>query len=147
MKRKSGILAAGTLTGLVIIIILIFGIGGLNAAENNATALPPAANALTGKQSTVETANSDSLQAWQTYSRELETAVEMLQIRERQYQAELNAANETILQLQDKINAANSAPAAYGYEEYDDEDQDDDDHDDDHDDDDHDAHEDHEDDD
>lgn len=141
MNRKSGILAAGTLTGLVVIIILVFGMGSLNAAENNSTVLPPAANALTGEQPTADTTNSESLQAWQTYSGELENAVETLQTREGQYQAELNVANQTILQLQDQINAANGAPAAY------DDDHDDKDHDDDHDENDHDEHEDHEDDD
>ncbi len=131
MNRKSGILAAGTLTGLVVIIILVFGMSGLNAAENNSTALPPVVEPLTVDQPAVDATHSESLQAWQTYSSDLEKAVETLQTREGQYQAELNAANETILQLQDQINTANSAPAS--------DDHDDHDHDDDHD-----AHEEHE---
>lgn len=118
MNRKSGILAAGTLTGLVLIIILIFGMSGLNAAENNSTTLPSAADAIVVDQPTANTTNSETLQAWQTYSSELENTVETLQRREGQYQAELNTANETILQLQDQINAANSAPAAFEHDEH-----------------------------
>jgi len=119
MNRKSGILAAGTLTGLVVIIILVFGMGGLNAAENNSTALPPTSDAIVVDQPTADTTNSESLQTWQTYSSELENAVETLQTREGQYQAELNAANETIIQLQDQINTANSAPVFSEHEDHD----------------------------
>ncbi len=105
MNRKSGILAAGTLTGLVLIIILIFGMSGLNAAENNSTTLPSAADAIVVDQPTANTTNSETLQAWQTYSSELENTVETLQKREGQYQAELNAANDHELGEHDQHEA------------------------------------------
>ena len=110
MNRTKAILAAGTITGLLLLTILALGLGDLQAKSAGDTAVPP---------STVEVqlpptngmTNEEALQAWQTYCAELEQTVRTMQERETAYQQQLDAANQTILQLQDQVNSANSAPA------------------------------------
>lgn len=132
MNRTRGILAAGTLTGLVIITLLALGFGNLRAAGGGETAVS-APNTATIELPTPDTAiqgNEEALQAWQQYSAELEQTVRTMQEREAAYQTQLDAANQTILQLQNDINSANSAPVHYDdddryeHEEHEDEDDD-----------------------
>lgn len=111
MDRTKGILAAGTFTGLVLITALVLGFGNFRAksVEDAAAPLsaaeisPPATDGIKIEQ---------ALQEWQTYSAELEQTVRTMQKRETAYQQQLDAANQTILQLQNEINGANNAPIA-----------------------------------
>jgi len=115
MNRTKGILAAGTLTGLVLITLLALGFGNLRATGDSATAVPTTAISTTTTDlplpETGSLTNEEALQAWQEYSAQLEQTVRTMQEREAAYQTQLDAANQTILQLQNDINSANSAPA------------------------------------
>lgn len=113
MNRKKGILAAGTFTGLVLITLLALGFGNLQAKSVADTAVAPAAAEVVLPETNGMT-NEQALQAWQDYSAQLENTVQTMQERDATYQQQLEAANQTILQLQDQINSANSAPAFYG---------------------------------
>lgn len=113
MDRKKGILAAGTFTGLVLITLLALGFGNLQAKSAEDTAVAPAAVEVMLPETNGMTA-AEALQAWQDYSTELEQTVLTMQDRDAAYQQQLDAANQTILQLQDQINSVNSAPATYG---------------------------------
>jgi hypothetical protein len=110
MNRTKSILAAGTFTALVLITLLALGFGNLQAksADTSTTGeiqLPQTIDQTSGM--TPEQA----VQAWQDYSSQLEQTVRTMQTRETAYQQQLDAANLTILQLQDQINSINSAPA------------------------------------
>ena len=124
MNRKKGILAAGTLTGLVLITILGLGFGNLGALDSGGsdnTAVPqliPQEPQIT----TTDPAAEEAVQAWQAYSTELEQTVRVLQERENTYQANIEAANATIVNLQDQVNSVNSAASGgASYEEHEDE--------------------------
>ena len=127
MNRTKGILTAGTLTGLVLVTLLALGFRGVNSQAEDATAVPeiivqpvvsPAAD------------GSQAAPGDQSYTQQLETALTSMQAREATYRTQLDAANQTIVQLQDQINADRaaqtaSASANSAYAEY----EDDDDHD------------------
>lgn len=143
MNRTKGILAAGTLTGLVLITILALGFGNLRADRNADVAAETAVSpvnvpaATTASSAAGAQINEEAVQAWQQYSAELEETVRTMQTREAAYQAQIEAANQTILQLQDSINTANSGASFYDDDDddrYDDHDNDHDDHDEDDDD-------------
>ena len=119
MNRKKGILAAGTFTGLVLITLLALGFGGLGASAESKTAVPQEATALP-QEPTTNLTTDEALQAWQQYSAELEQTVQTLQDRESTYAAQIEAANQTILQLQDQINSSNSAASSAAYQDDDD---------------------------
>lgn len=117
MDRTKGILAAGTFTGLVLITTLVLGFGNLRAksVEDAAVTLtaaeitPPPTDGIEIEQ---------ALQEWQTYSADLEQTVHTMQERETAYQQQLDAANQTIMQLQNEINRANNAPVTSFSEEH-----------------------------
>jgi TolA-binding protein len=112
-KRLKNVLAAGALTGLVLATIMAFAwrdAGRANATptekQNTTTTTPP------------ETQGVDALQA---ENEQLRSALETMQMREQQYQAQLEAANRSILQLQDAAsNTVNvdhkDEDEAYGHE-------------------------------
>ena len=114
MTRLKGILAAGSLTGLILITVIVLSVRNANAAAEPASA--PVIT--TQDQPATSLTGEEAVQAWQTYSGELENTVRVLQDREAQYQAELDAANATILQLQDQINSANQMTSNRDYEEH-----------------------------
>lgn len=111
MNRTRSILAAGTLTGLILLTLLALGFAW-PAAEDQATSAattlqiePPApADAASANAATANAAT--AVQEWQAYSAELESAVRTLQQREAAYQSELQAANQTIETLQNEVNNA-----------------------------------------
>lgn len=110
MNRTKGILAAGSLTGLVLITVLALGFSGLGAwgtGEAETAVTEPTPTIIQEPQ--VDQNASETVRAWQKYGRDLETTVQTMQEREAQYQAEIEAANQTILQLQDQVNSANAA--------------------------------------
>ena len=114
MTRLKGILAAGTLTGLILITVIVLSVRNASAAaEPSSTPL-----ITTQDQPATDLAGEEAVQAWQTYSAELENTVRVLQDREAQYQAELEAANATILELQDQLNTANQMASNRDYEEH-----------------------------
>lgn len=110
MNRTKGILAAGSLTGLVIITMLALGFSSIGASwgggEETAVTEP---TPIVIQEPQPEQDASKAVRAWQKYGRELESTVQTMQQREGQYQAEIEAANQTILQLQDQVNGANAA--------------------------------------
>lgn len=105
MDRKKGILAAGTLTGLVLITLLALGFGNLGATADNATAVSQQPQIVT-----TDPAAQDAVQAWQEYSAGLEQTVRTLQERENAYQSQIDSANQTIVNLQGQVNIAGSNP-------------------------------------
>lgn len=114
MNRTKGILAAGTLTGLVIITLLGLGFGNLGALTDNSstdsgTAVPQVVVPQEPQVNTTDPAAEEAVKAWQDYSAELEQTVRTLQERENAYQSQIDAANDTIVNLQDQINSTNSA--------------------------------------
>ncbi len=108
MNRHKGILAVGAFTGLIFITLLALGLGSLGAVADGGTAVPQEANQLPQSQTT-NLAADEALKAWQQYSAELEETVRTMQNREGTYQSQIDIANQTILQLQDQINATDSA--------------------------------------
>jgi len=114
MNRLKGMIAAGTLTGLILITVVVLSIRNANAAAEAISA------PLTITQNQPDTAltGQEAVQAWQTYSAELENTIRVMQDREAQYQAELEAANATILQLQDQINSTNQTTSYREHEEH-----------------------------
>lgn len=123
MNRKKGILAAGTLTGLVLITILGLGFGNLGALANGGTdTAVPQQIPQEPQISTTDPAAEEAVQAWQDYSAELEQTVKVMQEREAAYQSQLNQANGTIVNLQDQINSSNSAASSGGSASHDDDD-------------------------
>jgi hypothetical protein len=110
MNRVKGILAAGSLTGLVIITMLALGFSSIGAwgTDEAATAVAePTTTVIQEPQ--IDQNASETVKAWQQYGSELESTVQTMQQREAQYQAQIDAANQTILQLQDQVNGANAA--------------------------------------
>lgn len=127
MNRTKGILAAGTLTGLVIITLLGLGFGNLSALTGNssdsATAVPQEVIPQEPQVNTTDPAAEEAVKAWQDYSAELEQTVRTMQERESAYQQQIDAANNTIVNLQDQINTTNSAAASSSGAYYDDDDE------------------------
>lgn len=117
MNRIKGILAAGTLTGVVLITVLVLGLGNLNAQQNDVQTTPdivvqPMAMP---DNSTTAVTNTQDAQALQTYAQQLETALQTMQEREAAYQAQIDTANQTVIQLQDQLNAQIQAQPAVVY--------------------------------
>jgi hypothetical protein len=115
MNRTKGILAAGTLTGLVIITLLGLGFGNLGAlasGSNESDTAVPQVLPQEPQISTADPAAQDAVQAWQAYSAELEQTVRTLQERENAYQSQIATANQTIVNLQGQANSAASAASS-----------------------------------
>ncbi|MCA9872538.1 MAG: hypothetical protein KC441_02755 [Anaerolineales bacterium] len=113
MDRIKGILAASTLTGIILITVLVLGFGNIRAL--NQSALPPtvminpsALNDGAANTAVAQTSPQD-VQDLQAYAQQLEGALQVMQNREAAYQAQINTANQTVLQLQDQINNQNAA--------------------------------------
>ena len=123
MNRTKGILAAATLTGLVLITLLALGlrsVGAGSAVGGGKEVTNPARIEI--QQPVDSAATNEALESWQTYSSDLENTVQILQEREAAYQLQIEAANEAILQLQDQVNDANATinqqgAAAASYED------------------------------
>ena len=114
MNRLKGMIAAGTLTGLILITVVVLSIRNANAAAE-ADSAPVI---LTQNQPDASLNGEEAVQAWQTYSAELENTIRVMQDREGQYQTELEAANTTILDLQDQLNNANQTASYREHDEY-----------------------------
>jgi hypothetical protein len=110
MNRTKGILAAGSLTGLVLVTILALGFPdtGANSDNDQETAVSEP-TPIVIQQPETDSNKNKAIQAWQTYSSDLENTVKTMQQREEAYRAQIEAANQTILQLQDEVNSANAA--------------------------------------
>ena len=123
MNRKKGILAAGTLTGLVLITILGLGFGNLGALASGGSSDTAVQQEIPQQRQvdTTDPAAAEAVQAWQDYSSELEQTVRVMQEREAAYQSQLDQANNTIVNLQDQVNTSNSAASSSGAN-YDDDD-------------------------
>ena len=123
MNRKKGILAAGTLTGLVLITILGLGFGNLGALASGGSSDTAVQQEIPQQPQVDSTdpAAAEAVQAWQDYSSELEQTVRVMQEREAAYQSQLDQANNTIVNLQDQVNTSNSAASSSGAN-YDDDD-------------------------
>ncbi|RMD53135.1 MAG: hypothetical protein D6835_01310 [Candidatus Thermofonsia bacterium] len=103
MDRMKRILTAGTLTGLVLIIALVFGFGRIKANGNEAAITPEiVVNPVVMPDGTAVDLSSPEGQA--AYTQQLEATLQVMQAREAAYQQQIDAANQTILQMQDQIN-------------------------------------------
>lgn len=140
MNRVKGILAAGTLTGLVLVTVLALGFKSVKSQTQESTAVPeiivqpiiesatmPASDAAT------ITGSSQPTNTEQSYIQQLEETLTIMQGREAVYRDQIDAANQTILQLQDQINADRTAQATFNssvssYHENDDDHEEHDDH-------------------
>lgn len=112
MSRKKGILAAGSMTGFILLAILALGFRNISAnGGEGQNAVFTESAPLTLQQPEPGTDAETASQAWQTYSRQLEDVVQTMQQREADYQAQLEQANQTILQLQEQLNNANVGSA------------------------------------
>ena len=106
MERTKAILAAGGLTAIVLISFFVFGLGNGRADPGVAAApaalVQPAGNlsAGTNGQAVMDSAAQQSIAQWQAYSGQLEEALRAMQAREVEYRTQLDAANQTIRQLQ-----------------------------------------------
>ncbi len=107
MTRYKGIIIAGTFSGFVIITLLALGFGSLRAGADSGASISPEESQLPLPETTDLTAE-EALQAWQQYSAELEQTVRTMQGRENTYQSQIDAANQTILSLQDQVNTTNA---------------------------------------
>ncbi len=110
MNRAKGLLAAGTLTGVILITVLVFGFGSLKAQPDDAqanpdTAAPAVVLPADATTATTTQANAQELQDLRAYNQQLEAALQIMQEREAVYQAQIEQANRTVLQLQDQLNA------------------------------------------
>jgi hypothetical protein len=103
MERTKAILAAGGLTVIVLISFLVISLGngrsGVSTAVAPAVLVQPASN-----QAAMDSAAQQTIAQWQTYSRQLEEAVQAMQVRELEYRTQLEAANQTIQQLQMQLS-------------------------------------------
>ena len=110
MNRIKGILAAGTLTGLVLITILALGWDSVGGAAAN-TPVEPAA--------IVQPMATDA-GALQAQNVQLQNVLQTMQAREAQYQAQIEAANQTITQLESQpvAQSANSRASFSGEREH-----------------------------
>jgi small-conductance mechanosensitive channel len=109
MSRAKGILAAGTFTGLILITMLALGFGG-SQAQSFADA-PAVQTAEVASSTTSGSSSEETLRAWQEYSAQLEQTVQILQQRDMAYRQQLEASNQTILQLQNQINSGRARPS------------------------------------
>jgi len=136
MNRMKAILAAGTLTGLILVTGLAFGWGRGPDTETAAEApvvapelivnpvvmpagtdtavagpeTPAQIEAAAAGQQAVTAAQ--EAQAYQAYAAELEAALQTMQAREAEYRQQIETANQTVLQLQDQLNSQIAAQAA-----------------------------------
>ncbi len=116
MDRMKGILTAGTLTGLVLMVALVFGFNDQGVKE---TATPTGPDIIVNPIVVPEGSNAETADS--TYIQQLESAVQTMQSREAEYQTQIETANETILQLQDQVNSSRSSYNEYEYDDDDDE--------------------------
>lgn len=108
MQRHKGIILTGALSGLVIISLLMAALGNIAAVNDQSTVVPQEVpQEVQQIEQTTNLNNDEALQAWQQYSAELEQAVMIMQNRENTFQTQIQMANQTILQLQEQLNAAN----------------------------------------
>lgn len=105
MSQKKGILIAGTLTGLILMILLAFGFTSVTALfrqeEPQVDTTQPVAPIQVIQP--VDGSSQADVQALQDYNAELENALQTMQEREAQYQQQLEAANQTITEMQQPV--------------------------------------------
>lgn len=89
--RLKHLLAAGILTGLVLATVIAFAWRDASRADANATKT----------NATLTMSAPEGANTWRAENEQLRDAVETMRAREQAYQTQLEAANRTILQLQD----------------------------------------------
>ena len=114
MNRIKGILAAGTLTGLILATMVAFGFQrpSMGTVEETAVAPEIIINPIVMPEEKVNDTNQVEVQELESYTQQLETALQTMQERESAFQAQINQANQTIIALQDQVNAQIDAQAA-----------------------------------
>jgi len=97
MNRVKAILAAGTLTGLVLVTILALSLGNATGAS---------ADGMVAPTTITQPAAGQNLAGTQPgYTAQLEQSLQTMQAREAQYQAQIEQANQTIMQMQSQPQA------------------------------------------
>lgn len=111
-QRLKHLLAAGILSGLVLATVIAFAWRDTSRADANAT-----------KAGATPTMSApEGTDTWRAENEHLRQAVETMRVREQAYQTQLEAANRTILQLQDgAANARHDDHEAYEEHEHEDE--------------------------
>ena len=115
MNRIKGILAAGTLTGLILATMVAFGFQRPSTSTVEETAVAPEIiinPIVMPEEQPVNETNQMEVQELESYTQQLETALQTMQERESAFQAQINQANQTIIALQDQVNAQIDAQAA-----------------------------------
>ncbi|WP_420627615.1 hypothetical protein [Candidatus Leptofilum sp.] len=113
MNRTKGILLAGSVTGLILIALLAFGLPVRSLEQQQLQEVPT---------NSLDTAAPSGLDGLEATNAELEAALRLMQERENAYQQELEAANQAILDMQD------AAQQPVYEEDYEDEEHDEDDY-------------------
>ena len=96
-KRLTNILVAGTLTVLVLTVFLAF--RGTNTAVADTTSVETAVVETTVELSDDTVALQAQVEALQAQNEQLREAITTMQAREAEYQAQIEAANQTINEL------------------------------------------------
>lgn len=126
-KQLANLLGAGTLTGLILASILLFGQGRLNDSSSALETQTMSNPVIVEVEQPVTDPNAAALQA---QNEQLQEALQTMQERETAYQEQIDIANQALAE-----QAANTAPAYEGemeeeeeeeFEEEDDEEEDDD---------------------
>lgn len=102
MSQKKGIIAAGMLTGLVMLTLLALGFTNVQALLKQDATDAQLAEPLPVLQAP-DGASTADVQALQDYAAELEAALQTMQDRETQYRQQLEAANQTITEMQQPV--------------------------------------------
>ncbi|MCC6602951.1 MAG: hypothetical protein IT327_07065 [Anaerolineae bacterium] len=108
-KRLTNILIAGTLTVLILTVFLAF--RGTNTAVADTTVVETAVGQTTDDLSDDVATLQAQVEALQAQNSELREALTTMQSREAEYQAQIEAANQTITEL-----SAQSGTLAFGGE-------------------------------
>ena len=121
MERTKAILAAGGLTFIVLFSFLIFGLGNGRSDPRAAPAAPAALVQPASIQTTstsgpaaLDSTAQQTIAQWQAYSGQLEETLQAMQVRELEYRTQLDAANQTIRQLQNQLAGQSRARSFEG---------------------------------
>lgn len=100
MKRITGIIVAGMLTGTVLVTVLALGIRNVVRANNPTTNVPSISEPVVIEQTVPVNGDAASAGLQADQQTQVDQLLATMAEREQAYQAQLEAANQTIQQLQ-----------------------------------------------